>query len=106
VTRALSNVQAPTVTVGALPAPVRDLFAAVVEALDVPLPSIDATDERAYRVLMVRRMTEVRISLATMLDYPDVDISRDAIELRARTSLMPVTYGLYEPVRVERGEGQ
>lgn len=93
-------------TPGVLPVPVRDLFAAIAEALDIPLPSTDDTDERTYRTLLARRTSEVRIHISTMLDYPDVDISRDAIELRARIALMPVTYGLYEPVPAERGEEQ
>jgi len=84
------------VTPGTLPTPVTDLLAAVVEALDIPLPSIDDADERAYTVLLERRATLVRIQLAALLDFPNVDISRDAAELRSYASLAPVTYAVYE----------
>lgn len=90
-------VQAPTTTVGALPAAVTDLLAAVVEALTVPLPSTEQADERAYHRLLEQRTTDVRIILATLLDYPDVPIDNDADDVRARIAATPVTYALYEP---------
>lgn len=87
--------QAPTV-VGALPAAVSDLLAAVVEALTVPLPSTDQADERAYHRLLEQRTTDVRIILGSIVDYPDVPIDNDASDLRARIADTPVTYALYE----------
>ncbi|MEH0578969.1 hypothetical protein QBA54_31870 [Streptomyces sp. B21-108] len=92
------NPQATTSTLVAdLPPAVSDLLAAVVEALTVPLPTIDEHDERAYNRLLVRRTSEVRIILASILDYPNVPIDNDPADLRARTATMPVTYALYEP---------
>jgi hypothetical protein len=88
--------QAPT-TVGALPPAVAELLGAVVEALTVPLPSIDEGDERAYHRLLERRTTDVRIILGSILDYPAVPIDNDADDVRARIADTPVTYGLYEP---------
>ncbi|MDX3312085.1 hypothetical protein P1S61_24040 [Streptomyces sp. ME08-AFT2] len=88
--------QAPTTTVGALPGAVSDLLTAVVEALTVPLPSIDEGDERAYHRLLERRTSDVRIILASILDYPDVPIDNDPAAVRARTADTPVAYALYE----------
>lgn len=82
-----------------LPEPVRDLIAAVVDALDIPLPSTDAADERAYHRVLALRTTDVRIMLATLLDFPDVAIDKDPAALRARTAAVPVTYGVYEDVQ-------
>lgn len=90
-------VQAPTTTVGALPAAVSDLLAAVVEALTLPLPSTDGADERAYHRLLEQRTTDVRIILGSIVDYPDVPIDNDPDDIRARTAETPVTYALYEP---------
>lgn len=80
-----------------LPESVRDLLAAVVEALTVPLPSIDEGDERAYHRLLERRTTDVRIILGSIVDYPNVPIDNDADDVRARIAETPVTYALYEP---------
>lgn len=89
--------QAPSVTLGALPPAVTDLVTAIVEALDLPIPALDDADERAYMRVMERRVSDVRIILASMVDFPDVDISTDPAALRARIADTPVTYGLYEP---------
>jgi len=89
--------QAPTTTVGALPAAVTDLLAAVVEALTVPLPSIEGADERAYHRLLEQRTTDVRILLGSIVDFPDVPIDNDPAGIRARIADTPVTYALYEP---------
>lgn len=84
------------ITLAELPPVVTELLAAITEALTVPLPAIADADERAYHRLLERRTTDVRIYLATMLDFAGVDISVDAVKLRARTAATPVTYGLYE----------
>lgn len=87
--------QEPT-TVAALPPAVTDLLAAVAEALTVPLPTIDEHDERAYHALLIRRTSEVRIILASIVDHPNVPIDNDPDDIRARTAALPVTYALYE----------
>lgn len=89
------------ITLAELPPEVTELLAAITEALTVPLPTIADADERAYHRLLERRTTDVRIYLATMLDFADVDISVDAVKLRARTADTPVTYGLYEKTEPE-----
>lgn len=92
------NPQATTSTLVAdLPPAVSDLLAAVVEALTVPLPTIDEHDERAYNRLLVRRTSEVRIMLGSIVDHPHVPIDNDPADIRARTADTPVTYALYEP---------
>lgn len=100
------HISAPVTALINLPEPVRDLLTAVAEALTVPLPSIDTADERAYHRLLERRTTDVRIYLTTMLDFADVDITRDAAGIRARTAATPVQYALYQPEGAERGEDQ
>ena len=84
------------ITLAELPPTVTDLLAAITEALTVPLPTISDADERAYHRLLEQRTTDVRIYLATMLDFPDVDITVDAAKIRARAAITPVTYSLYE----------
>ncbi|MFD5113724.1 hypothetical protein ACFWNG_15625 [Streptomyces sp. NPDC058391] len=89
----------PTTTAGVLPEDVTGLLAAVVEALDVPVPSIDPADERAYHRLLEHRTADVRIALASILKFPEAGISRDAEYIRARTAAVPVTYTPFEPDR-------
>ncbi|MFF9153858.1 hypothetical protein ACF1AB_16695 [Streptomyces sp. NPDC014846] len=91
-------------SLAALPPAVTDLLAAIVEALTVPLPSIDVADERAYHRLLEHRTTDVRVYVATMLDFADVDITVDAAEIRARTAVTPVTYAPYEKAEQDGGQ--
>ncbi|MGW6462196.1 hypothetical protein ACWF94_40780 [Streptomyces sp. NPDC055078] len=80
-----------------LSGPVADLIAAVVEALDVPLPSIADADERAYHRLLERRVTDVRVTLAVLLKYPETGVGDNAAYIRTRTAAEPVTYTPFEP---------
>lgn len=73
-----------------------DLLAAVVEALDVPLPSIAIADERAYHLLMERRMSDLR-SVLTVMFAVDGDPWVTAATIRRRTADEPVTYTPYKP---------
>lgn len=84
------------VTPDSLPAPVTDLLAAVAEALTLPLPSTDLSDERAYHRLLERRALEVRILLESALAHPDVAIDRDAAEVRTRIAQNPVAYTTFD----------
>lgn len=72
-----------------------DLLAAVVDALDVPLPSLAETDERAYQHLLGHRAGTVRSVMQANLTH-----SRDpwlaASEIRRRTAESPVTYTPFE----------
>jgi hypothetical protein len=88
--------QAPSITLGALPPAVSDLIAAVVDALELPLPSLEEADERAYLRIIERRVSDVRVVLATMLDFPDTDIRRDAADIRDRTAAVPAAYAPFE----------
>ncbi|MFJ5036136.1 hypothetical protein ACIQB5_51230, partial [Streptomyces sp. NPDC088560] len=76
---------------------VLDLLTAVVEALDLPLPSIDDRDERVHYRLLERRTTAVRIALASLLDSADHGILNDAAWIRAAVEETPVTYAVFEP---------
>ncbi|MGW2677925.1 hypothetical protein [Streptomyces sp. NPDC001436] len=72
-----------------------DLLAAIVDALDVPLPSLAEADERTYYRLLERRASDVRVVVAVNLSH-----SRDpwtaASEIRRRTAERPVTYTPFE----------
>ncbi|MCY0924810.1 hypothetical protein OTB20_00965 [Streptomyces sp. H27-H1] len=70
---------------------VADLLSAIVAALDVPLPSLAATDERAYLRLLERRTGDVRIVVAYAEDRWEA-----ASEIRRRTAEAPVTYTPFE----------
>jgi hypothetical protein len=75
---------------------VTELLAAIVEALDVPLPGLDEKAERAQHNLMERRVSDVHATLASMLAYPGPIDGREARSLRQRTALNPVTYTVWE----------
>ncbi|MGW6879821.1 hypothetical protein ACWGEU_06095 [Streptomyces goshikiensis] len=73
-----------------------DLLDAIVDALNVPLPSIAAADERLYYRLLERRALAVRITLEA-----NRTVSRDprlaAGMIRTRTAEEPVTYTPWKP---------
>ncbi|MEV8043544.1 hypothetical protein AB0P02_06785 [Streptomyces griseoluteus] len=79
-----------------LPDPVTDLFAAIGEALNLPIPSTDPADDLAYHVLLVLRSTHVRILLESLVSHPDVSLHRDAADVRAYIEKNPVTYTTFE----------
>lgn len=87
------------------PAAVRDLLAAVVEALAIPMPGIDDKDERAHRRLLELRAMDLRVMLASFLEFPHLDITRTAGEIRARTAAAPVTYTVYVPAEQAEAGG-
>lgn len=75
-----------------LPEPVRDLLAAIVEALDVPLADRLADDDTANR-LMRERASNARIIAGSALTSPDLsDVKRAAEQLLGWTADSPVTY--------------
>ncbi|MFE6816194.1 hypothetical protein [Streptomyces sp. NPDC057677] len=83
-----------------VPADVTDLLSAIVEALDLPLPSIEDIDERRHYRLLERRATDVRIALRSMLRHPDhPDLHHDAAYIRTCTAEQPVTYTAYDSAR-------
>lgn len=77
---------------------VTDLLAAIVEVLDVPLPGLAETDERAYHRLMERRISAVRATLGALLAYPSPIEGREARSLRRRAELNPVTYTVWKGI--------
>lgn len=81
---------------------VADVLAAIVEALDVPMPAVDEADERAHYRLLDNRAADVRIVLAALLRHPGpLDNTADII--RRRTADQPVTY---TPFVFERDGGE
>ncbi|MEU3073914.1 hypothetical protein [Streptomyces laurentii] len=81
-----------------LPADVAELLSAIVEALDLPIPSIDPADEHARYRLLERRAQFVAIALRGVLQYPDYpDLESDAAWLRRHTARFPLTYTAYVP---------
>ncbi|MFJ6012079.1 hypothetical protein [Streptomyces sp. NPDC092952] len=78
----------------ALDAPVRELLAAVVAALDLPLPSIDRADERAHHHLLEARALDVRVVLDVLTpssSYPGV-VENGAADIRRRIASTPIDY--------------
>ncbi|WP_314242292.1 hypothetical protein [Streptomyces sp. DSM 40907] len=68
-----------------------DLLEAIVEALNLPLPSTAAADERLYYRLLERRALAVRIVIeANRAVTRDPRLAADAI--RTRTAKEPITY--------------
>ncbi|MGM9380318.1 hypothetical protein [Streptomyces antibioticus] len=100
----------PTVTPSSLPTAVTDLFAAIAEALDVPLASTDPDDELARNVLLDLRSSHVRILLESLASHPEVPLDKDAADVRQYTERTPVTYTTWADVKARRaaetGEGQ
>ncbi|MEV8565659.1 hypothetical protein AB0436_08785 [Streptomyces sp. NPDC051322] len=72
---------------------VTELLAAVVAALDLPLPALDADDERAHHRLLELRALDVRVVLdvLTRSQYPGA-VAESAAEIRRRTTTEPVNY--------------
>lgn len=95
----------------AIPEPVRDLLAAIVEALDVPLAA-QTDDDFTATTLLRQRADEARIIAASVL--PDMDaryIASAAAQLRGWTAKAPVTYRPWQnrteqSVTLPAGEGQ
>jgi hypothetical protein len=78
---------------------VLDLLAAIRDHVDVPLPSLDEADERAWHVLMARRLSDLHTSLFVALspEWADTTNAADeAAHIRARTAAVPVTYTVFE----------
>ncbi|MFD3777967.1 hypothetical protein [Streptomyces sp. NPDC058612] len=72
------------------------LLDAIMDALNLPLPSIAETDERLYYRLLERRALTVRITLRANLTVSrDPQLAADAI--RIRTAEEPVTYTPFKP---------
>jgi hypothetical protein len=76
----------------AIPEPVRDLLAAVLEALDLPHPA-SAGGTEAHDQLLVTRVTHARIALRSVLDDDGLGMGPawDAAYLRERLAEHPVT---------------
>lgn len=74
-----------------LPEPVRDLLAAVLEAVDVPHPATFGGTEAHDRLLATRAM-HARIALRNLLDDgPDLGPAWNAQYLREQLAKHPVT---------------
>ncbi|KOG72933.1 hypothetical protein ADK77_10245 [Streptomyces antibioticus] len=81
----------PTVRIDSLPEPAVTLLRAVHDALDLPLPGLTDTDERAYHVLLHDRASQARIILECVLTRGH-DFGPAAERLTAWTAGEPVTY--------------
>ncbi|MFG2841263.1 hypothetical protein ACGFYE_40525 [Streptomyces zaomyceticus] len=78
---------------GPLPADVADLLSAVLESLDIPLPSPEDGDARAHCRLLHLRASDVRVALGALLAHPEYpDLRADAAYIRKGTAKLPVTY--------------
>ncbi|MFB7937353.1 hypothetical protein [Streptomyces sp. NPDC056049] len=80
-----------------LPADVADLLTAVVEALDLPIPSIETVDERKHYRLLEYRTMHARIALQCLLRHRDhPDLADDAAYIRRCTAEHQVNYTPYD----------
>ncbi|WP_329101965.1 hypothetical protein [Streptomyces sp. NBC_01439] len=77
------------------------LLEAIVEALDLPLPSIEVADERLYYRLLERRALAVRIIIESNRAVTR-DPRRAADAIRTRTAEEPITY---TPFKEEKNGG-
>jgi hypothetical protein len=76
-----------------IPADVVDLLAAVVTALDVPIPA-SGDDERKFTQLLERRRTAVHVVLADVVASGEITVY-DATAIRKRVEASPVNYEPY-----------
>ncbi|MFJ8081986.1 hypothetical protein ACIQ6Y_15380 [Streptomyces sp. NPDC096205] len=78
-------------TTPSLPEPVRDLLAAVLEAIDLPHPATIGGSDVHDRLLSAR-VVHARIALRSMLDDgPDLGPAWNAAYLRERLAEHPIT---------------
>ncbi|MGW4876569.1 hypothetical protein ACWEPI_08435 [Streptomyces sp. NPDC004262] len=86
----------PKVSPADMPQPVLYLLASIAMALNLPLPSTDPADERAFHRLLERRTTHVRILLESLFSHPDVPLNGDAADVLAYIEQNPVTYRTFD----------
>ncbi|MFF9341621.1 hypothetical protein ACF1CG_18000 [Streptomyces sp. NPDC014773] len=87
-----------------LPADVAELLTAVVEALDLPIPSIESADERKHYRLLEDRTMHTRVALQSLLRHRDhPDLADDAAYIRRCTAEYPVTYAPFISSRADGG---
>ncbi|MDX2558498.1 hypothetical protein PV371_02365 [Streptomyces sp. TX20-6-3] len=87
-----------------LPGEVTSLVAAIVEALDLPLPSIEDGDERKHYRVQEKRVQDVTIGLSMLLRYAnEMPIAEAADYVRDWTKRHPATY---TPFDITQAEGK
>lgn len=74
---------------------VRDLLAAVREALNVPLAALTDADEQARASILSQRASLTRTVLDGILDR-DRNIARAVTDLAERTADTPITYTAWQ----------
>lgn len=89
----------------AIPEPTRDLLAALLEALDIPLPATMG-DDAAYQRLLADRAGQVAVSLRGLLkddQAGDADPAWEAVYLRKNIAKLPITYRAWDETKTEAG---
>lgn len=98
----------PPAGASTLSSDVLDLLTAIRDHVNVPLPSLDTDDERAWHVLMARRLSDLHTSLSVAVDPQWADTTNAAAEaahIRHRTAATPVTFTRYDnPEQAAGGE--
>ena len=88
-----------------LPGEVTSLVAAIVETLDIPLPSVGDVDERKHYRVLEHRVSDVVIALSSLLKYPSVGALEDITAyIREWATRYPVTYTPFHSSRTEEAE--
>ncbi|CAL9403531.1 hypothetical protein SUDANB106_01517 [Streptomyces sp. enrichment culture] len=91
-----------------IPAPVRELLAALVDAFDLPLPDITDGAERAYHRVLAERARTAHATLRIALATGPEDFEHGAAYLRRRVAEIPADYRPWPGPQdaAEGGEGR
>jgi hypothetical protein len=84
--------------------PLRDLLAAVLEALDLPYAAT-VGDEDAYRQALEERAMHAKIALRSVLDGHPLDVEFTTSYLRERLGEHPPTYRTLDQARAALAGG-
>ncbi|MEV7530961.1 hypothetical protein [Streptomyces hydrogenans] len=88
-----------------LPSEVTTLVAAILEALDLPLPSVEDADERKHYRVLEKRAQDVSIGLSMLLKYSnEMPVEEAVVYVRDWTKRHPATYTPFDFTKTE-GKG-
>ncbi|MFE7549957.1 hypothetical protein [Streptomyces gardneri] len=88
-----------------VPSEVTALLTAIVEALDIPFPSVEDAEERKHYRVLEKRVQDVVIPLSSLMKYPGEGALETAtLFVREWMQRHPVTYTPFDFTETE-GEG-
>ncbi|MFB7938992.1 hypothetical protein [Streptomyces sp. NPDC056049] len=87
-----------------LPGEVTSLVAAIVEALDLPLPSVEDADEAKHYRVLEKRAEDVIVGLSMLLKFAsEMPVAEATVYVRDWTKRHPITY---TPFRSDQTEAE